>query len=477
MNNNETIIIEDLQTFEECTPLEDEIKKLGVRNLLLAPLIYNETFIGILELASPVPGDLNAINSTILNEVLPLFSMCVKRSMDEINSQVQSIIKEKCTAIHPSVEWRFKIAAMNVIRKTQLGEQPDMEDIVFHNVYPLYGLSDIRDSSHRRNEAIQNDLIENLNMAREVIAAAASYKNLPVLDKLKYTIDKYIKSLRGGLRSGDENEVVDFLHRDVESLFEQLKNLGENVKAGIQRYRSAIDPAPGYLYRRRKEFEDSVIRINESISAYIDEEEERAQNMFPHYFEKYKTDGVEHSLYIGQSIAGEQKFDKLHLKNLRLWQLMMTCGIVNRCDELKNKLPVPLETAHLILVQDTPLTIRFQFDEKKFDVSGSYNIRYEIMKKRIDKAEIRGKEERLTQPGKIAIVYSQNSEAAEYKEYIEYLQSKGYLKRELEEIELEDLQGVHGLRALRAAVNIKSSAFDTPVVKKDIRKALNATSN
>jgi hypothetical protein len=156
---------------------------------------------------------------------------------------------------------------------------------------------------------------------------------------------------------------------------------------------------------------------------------------------------------------------------------MMTCGIVNRCDELKNKLPVPLETAHLILVQDTPLTIRFQFDEKKFDVSGSYNIRYEIMKKRIDKAEIRGKEERLTQPGKIAIVYSQNSEAAEYKEYIEYLQSKGYLKRELEEIELEDLQGVHGLRALRAAVNIKSSAFDTPVVKKDIRKALNATSN
>jgi len=474
ITKNETIIIEDLQTFEECTPLEDEIKKLGVRNLLLAPLVYNDKFIGILEIGSPIPGDLNAINSTILKEVLPLFAMCVKRSMDEINSQVESIIKEKCTAIHPSVEWRFKIAAMNVIRKNQLGEPAEMEEIAFYNVYPLYGLSDIRDSSHRRNEAIQNDLIENLNMAREVIGAAASYKNLPVLDKLEYTIDKYIKSLRAGLKSGDENEVVEFLRRDVESLFEQLKNLGENVKAGIKRYRSSVDAVAGYLYKRRKEFEDSVIRLNETISSYIDEEEEKAQNMFPHYFEKYKTDGVEHSLYIGQSIAGDQKFDKLHLKNLRIWQLMMICGIAKRCEELKGKLPVPLETAHLVLVQDSPLTIRFQYDEKKFDVSGTYNIRYEIMKKRIDKAEVRGKEERLTQPGKIAIVYSQNSEALEYKEYIDYLQSKGYLKRELEEMELEDLQGVHGLKALRVTVNNKSSVFEKPNVEKDLKSVLKA---
>jgi len=90
-------------------------------------------------------------------------------------------------------------------------------------------------------------------------------------------------------------------------------------------------------------------------------------------------------------------------------------------------LPVPLETTHLVLVQHTPLSIRFRFDEKRFDVDGAYDIRYEIVKKRIDKAVVAGTTERLTQPGKIAIVYSQPGEAQEYRSYIEYLQSLGYL--------------------------------------------------
>jgi hypothetical protein len=40
-------------------------------------------------------------------------------------------------------------------------------------------------------------------------------------------------------------------------------------------------------------------------------------------------------------------------------------------------------------------------------VDGAYDIRYEIVKKRIDKALIKGTNERATQPGKIVIVYSQ----------------------------------------------------------------------
>ncbi|TAK35947.1 MAG: hypothetical protein EPO28_13950 [Saprospiraceae bacterium] len=39
-------------------------------------------------------------------------------------------------------------------------------------------------------------------------------------------------------------------------------------------------------------------------------------------------------------------------------------------------------------------------DEKRLDVEGSYNVRYEIIKKRIDKALLKGTQERLTQsPG------------------------------------------------------------------------------
>ena len=103
-----------------------------------------------------------------------------------------------------------------------------------------------------------------------------------------------------------------------------------------------------------------------------------------------------------------------------------------------------------------PITIGFREDEKRFCVEGAYNTRYEIMKKRIDKATIKTTGQRLTQPAQIAIVYSQTSEALEYKRYIEFLHSKGFLNNDLEELDLDDLQGIHGLRALRISVNINA---------------------
>ena len=121
--------------------------------------------------------------------------------------------------------------------------------------------------------------------------------------------------------------------------------------------------------------------------------------MYPHYFEKQKTDGVDYSIYAGGSLLEGGSFDPLYLRNLRLWQLMVACGIAIRADRLKDRLAVPLEVANLILVQHQPLAIRFRVDEKRFDVDGAYNVRYEIIKKRIDKAVVRGTAERLTQPG------------------------------------------------------------------------------
>jgi hypothetical protein len=178
--------------------------------------------------------------------------------------------------------------------------------------------------------------------------------------------------------------------------------------------------------------------------------------MVPHYFEKQKTDGVDYQIYVGASLQEDGQLDPLSLRNLRLWQLMVTCGIALRADRIRAELPIPLETTHLVLVQHAPLAIRFRFDEKRFDVDGAYDIRYEIVKKRIDKALIRGTSERVTQPGRIAIVYSQPAEGQEYRRYIEYLQSLGYLTPGMEELELEELQGVHGLRALRVAVDLTS---------------------
>ncbi len=85
-------------------------------------------------------------------------------------------------------------------------------------------------------------------------------------------------------------------------------------------------------------------------------------------------------------------------------------------------------------------------------MDGTYNVRYEILKKRIDKAVIKGTNERLTQAGKIAIVYLQDKDRQEYLNHLEYLIRKGYITEEIEQLELEKLQGADGLKALRVTV-------------------------
>jgi hypothetical protein len=121
----------------------------------------------------------------------------------------------------------------------------------------------------------------------------------------------------------------------------------------------------------------------------LEEEREILQEAYPNYFEKYKTDGVEYNIYIGQSIAPNKPFNPLYLKNLRLWQLISMAKIVKMTEDLIPQLPVPLHTTQLILIHSNPIDISFRKDERRFDTEGAYNLRYEIMKKRIDKALVK----------------------------------------------------------------------------------------
>jgi len=471
------LVIHDLTAMPDRTAVDDEIIQSGARNLVVAPLLYQDRVIGTFELESPHPGDLNVTHLPKLHEVLPLFSMAVQRSMEELNTRIQALIKEKCTAIHPVVEWRFRKAVLTSIERHATGAEAggELEPIVFERVHPLYALSDIRGSSIERSLAIQADVLTQLRLGRDVVQAAHTAKRLPALDELLYRVNKHTAKIEKNLNSGDEVGVVSFLRADVERLFDHLQGFGPAVRERIEAYRAALDPRFGTVYARRKLFEESVTRIADTISAYLDLEEQAAQGMFPHYFEKQKTDGVDYQMYVGASLVEDGRFDPLYLKSLRLWQLMVTCGIALRTHQLRDQLPVPLEATHLVLVQHAPLSIRFRFDEKRFDVDGAYDIRYEIVKKRIDKALIKGANERLTQPGKIAIVYAQRAEANEYRGYIEYLQNLGYLTREVEDVELDELQGVHGLHALRVTVDLRNPRIERRIAPGDLRAAANVT--
>ncbi len=445
------VVVRDLKTCPHCTGFEYHLIDQQVASLMLAPLRYEGKLIGLLELASPRAGAITEMSAIRLMDVIALFSTAMKRTLDEREDRVQALIKQKYTSIHPVVEWKFrKAVADGLLDGSEAAEYPE---IVFDDVYPLYGLSDIRESSLRRAEAIQADLIEQLGLALGVIVEASSYRPLPALDEIGYRIARFVEAAEHEATTDVEISALDFLRADVEPLFDMLTSYGASVEAKIRTYRESLDPRLEILYKRRKDFEETVALINDTISTFLDRQQASAQAMFPHYFEKYETDGVDYNIYVGEALVEKGRFDPLYLNNLRLWQLMTTCGVVWQLNHVKDKLPVQLQTAHLILVQNIPLSIRFREDEKRFDVDGAYNARYEIVKKRIDKALIRGTDERLTQPGHVAIVYSQSREAAEYRRYLDYLIAAGYFESNtVEEFLLEDMQGASGLRALRVKV-------------------------
>jgi len=468
-----TINIENLADYETHSKVDLALLEAGVKNILLAPLVDESGTIGVLELATASPGAINRANAHLVEHILPMFSSAVKRAKDEMSTEVRALIQEECTAIHPSVTWRFFEAGVNLMNRRRTDEKAVMEEIVFKEVYPLFGLSDVRNSSSERNYAIQHDLLENLGLAKELLSRIHALKRLPVVEEVISKGEEQMRILNRGLASGDENNVLEFLKFEIAPLLEHFQSEAA-LKQPIAEYLAALDPVYGVVYKRRKSFEESLAMINNMIGSYLDESENSAQEMFPHYFEKFRTDGVEFTLYVGNSLVREKKFDAFYLKNFHLWQLMTMIEIDHRMDALKPALKNQLDITQLILVHDQPISVRFRPDEKRFDVDGAYDIRYEIVKKRIDKANIKRTGERLTQPGKIAVVYYTSKVADEYKRYFQYLAGRNLIYPAVEDVELEELPGVSGLRALRVQI-VKSDPMpveENELLIKDYSEAL-----
>lgn len=429
-------------------------QKEGAASLIICPLKQGNNLVGLLEIISKEPGQLKPVHIGRIEAAIPLFTLGLEKTLDQLNNEVDKTIKKKFTAVQPAVEWKFTEVALDYIVTKHQKEDARVQHITFSDVWPLYAALDIRNSSVERSQSIKADILEQLNLALDVIKKAETHLNFPLLQELEFKIDKFIAAASDTLHSEEEMSINEFMKSQVLSVFNHLHKTEPALKNDIEHYFSILDPQVGMLYKHRKEYEASVTRINETLSRYIDKEQQAAQKVYPHYFERYVTDGLEFNIYIGQAIAPRKKFDEIYLHNLKMWQLTVLARAARKIHRLEHELSHKLRTTQLILCFSQPLAVTFRTEERKFDVDGTYNVRYEIVKKRIDKAHIKGTEERLTQPGKIAIIYSQSKDAAEYIEYIEFLQSHGLLQPGIERHDVEDLQGVSGLKALRVDINL-----------------------
>ena len=391
---------------------------------------------------------------------MPYVIDSVRSSKRREENEIELLIQHECTSIHPSVHWKFVQESKRVLAKRYAGEEVGFRQIVFENVYPLFGQIDIKGSSTARNHAIQADLILQLAAIKDVIKLGFEAEPLPVYEQFIHRIDTYLELIHKDLKVDSEQRIRAFIQDDIKPLFEHFDKLSPSLSKAIANYREQLDPNLKLIYKHRKDYDDSITLINKKMSELLDKKQQKAQAMYPHYFERFKTDGVEHNMYIGESITKRDSFNKVYLYNLRLWQLQVMCEMENAYYNMKPKLPLDLDVTSMILVFNAALSVRFRMDEKRFDVDGTYNARYEVVKKRVDKAYIKGTDQRVTEKGKITIVYSQKSDEREYLRYIQFLQSKNVLSDQVEIVQLEDLQGVTGLKAIRVDVLYKTKKND-----------------
>lgn len=432
------------------SPLGERLIEQDINSFILTPVVKAGRLLGILELVSPRKKDLNSINAHKLEVVMPFLTDTVERLVTELQNHVHAVIQEKYTSIHESVYWKFRNEAQKLIAAERLGKEYHPAEIVFPDVYPLYGQIDIKASSDARNEGVQKDLQQQLEAL--LVLLKKLNQDDSFAEEIRF-VQANLEELTFSIRAGSEQYISNYLETRIHRRLQKIED--EKLKPIIHAYFKDTDKDTGAFHAHRRKYEQTIAMINDRLAGILDGRQLVAQSLYPHYYERFKSDGVEHNLYAGPSIAPSLPFDIKRLHELRLWQLQTLCEMEIAHNELKPKLPYPLEVTTLILVYHSAIAIRFRMDEKRFDVDGSYNARFEIVKKRIDKAYIRDTSERITREGKITIVYSGDEQAGEYMGYISLLQSQGLLEDDIEQFDIEDLQGVSGLKGLRVGIRHK----------------------
>jgi hypothetical protein len=424
-------------------------------SLLLLPIFSDQKLVGVVQVHATT---INTINFAVQNKLAlayPLLVMAFEKYHDKLEQEINEVMKNEFTAIQPTVEWKFIEVAWEYIQQKLAGTDKPLAPILFKEVYPIYGAVDIRNSSTERAHAINKDLEAQLELTETTFARLQTLARLPILDGFQFRLRQLRDRLDSDPGSELETEITDFIEGDIRAAFRHFAEVDDKAATMVKHYYHQVADTAGPLHANRHAFDQSLSRINKTVARLLDAQEINIQQSFPHYFEKYRSDGIEYNIYIGQSLAPRKKFDWIYLKNLRLWQLGAMADIALATHQLEQELPHPLKTTQLILAHHHPIDISFRKDERKFDVEGAYNIRYEVVKKRLDKALVKDTGERLTQPGKIAIVYTHNSEADEYLQYVQYLQHTGKLLPGHELLDIDNLQGVSGLKAIRVSINFE----------------------
>ncbi len=424
------------------TDCERSLALQGIRSMLLIPLVVRamrankgtRQLAGVVGLMSDRPHNFDGLDCKYAEELMPAFTAALRQA-----------IQQRFTNIHPSVEWRFLQEAER--RSWGLPSEP----IVFANVYPLYGISDIRGSSEERNRAIQADLLEQFQLGLLIVEAVCQFQESALGEQLRLDLLDYIAKLKERVTVDAEVTALKILSDRLEVYLDYFAQCGPDALAAVETYRQSCNNDHKSVYVARARYDKTISKINFLLKETWERWQVRMQQIIPHYCDLEATDGINHMIYVGESI--DSKFSVYHLRSLRYEQLRAICDCARTAFNFQSLYDTQMEVTHLVLVQDQTVDIiHDENTEKLFEVRGTRDIRYEIVKKRIDKAVDEQARTRITQPGMLTLVYSTEEEWAEYQQYLRYLARDGWVDTEIQCGTVEPLQGITGLRFARVRI-------------------------
>ena len=449
--NSKPIVVSNVNNLDSHTkslPSFDILIENNINSFMVIPIMKDNELLAIIEFTSPIANSFNGLKLKKLEFFADMILFSLSRFTFERNNQIEAIIQREYTTIHDSVIWKFRSEAERYFNAFLAKKIYTLKQISFKNLTPLFGFSDIRSSSDKRYNLMLEDLNEQIDVLHEIFSLINS-------DSEKYllALDIFENELNNEIKADTEQRLQRLLRDEIHPYLQgklELRSTKE-IKTKIKDYFAQVSQNH-LFYNNRRSLDESITLVNRKLADMLDESQLKAQQLFPHYYERFKSDGVEHNLYIGSAIAPDLHYSSKIVHKLRYWQLKTICNMEQEFQSFKKNMPISLDIASLIFVYNEKIDIRFRMDEKRFDVDGAFNSYYEIVKKRLDKAHVKGSTERITCPGKITIVYFGMENQKEYLDYVTKLQKKDILENDIEFLRVEDLQGITGLLALRVSI-------------------------
>jgi hypothetical protein len=412
--------------------------------MLLIPLVVraiksgknSRQLAGIVGLVSDRPHNFDGLDCKYAEELMPAFTAALRQA-----------IQQRFSNIHPSVEWRFlqeterRSWGLPQNRLPFRMSIPCTASLTFAAL--LKSATVLSRQIYLNNSACSACGGSCLPISGEFFrrTAAARFARLHRTAQERVTVDAEVTAMK-------------ILSDRLEVYLDYFAQCGPDALAAVEAYRQSCNNDHKSVYLARANYDKTISQINALLKETWERWQVRMQQIIPHYCDIESTDGINHMIYVGESI--DSKFSIYHLRSLRYEQLRAVCDCARTAFQFQSLYDTQLEVTHLVLVQD--LTVDIIHDEnteKLFDVRGTRDIRYEIVKKRIDKAVDEEARTRITQPGMLTLVYSTEEEWTEYHQYLRYLAREGWVENEIQSGTVEPLQGITGL-------NLPASAFYLP---------------